>query len=335
MPPPTATAIKPVLVQWILDTRTWYPEATETRQLETHASRALALLTDPERRGVLKYFHVRDAKMALASALLKHLVVSKLAPVPWRSSIITRDERTKPVFRDPATGYSPVSFNVSHQAGIVALVAVAHYPRPYGAAEVGVDVVCTSERRDRDLRILRDESEGWESFVDMHADVFAPAETAYLKYQVLAAIPGLIPPKATLDQIADGKLRAFYALWALREAYVKLTGEALLADWLRELEFRSFRPPRSTAAWDVPPDGENFSGDEDEARAQVIRKVDIYFHGEKLDDVNICLRSMGPDYMICTVVRTPDRKEDALGWKLGPYEILDLDEVLDFAESQV
>lgn len=29
---------EPVLVQWILDTRPWYPEATQTKQLETHVS---------------------------------------------------------------------------------------------------------------------------------------------------------------------------------------------------------------------------------------------------------------------------------------------------------
>jgi len=38
MPPPSETPDGPVLVQWIFDTRTWYPQVTQTKQLETHVS---------------------------------------------------------------------------------------------------------------------------------------------------------------------------------------------------------------------------------------------------------------------------------------------------------
>ena len=290
-------------------------------------------MTDTEQAGVLRYFHVRDAKMALGSALLKHYAVSRLAGVPWPETVITRDKRTKPVWRDPKTGATPVAFNVSHQAGIVALVAVANYntnpsnPADAEAVQVGVDVVCTSERRDRDHQLVRED--GWGRYVDMHADVFAEREASYLKYQVLSAVPGLCPPGATQEQVLDGKLRAFYALWAMREAYVKLTGEALLAEWLGQLEFRNFRPPKPTPAWDVPAHDDEEEGED----AQVIRNIEIRFLGRKLDDINMCLRSMGPDYMICTAVRTPEDKEAGLGWNLGPYEILALEDVLSFAES--
>ncbi|KAK3394018.1 hypothetical protein B0H63DRAFT_459732 [Podospora didyma] len=333
------SATKPVLVQWILDTRTWWPEATETRQLETHAKRALALLTETERAGVLRYYHVRDAKLAVASALIKHYCIGRLVPgggVSWQATSITRNARGKPVYVDPATGTEPVAFNVSHQAGIVALVAVSGYAGP-GSAEAGVDVVCTSERRDRDEKMLAEGSSGgtgpagWHRFVDMHADVFAPGEAAYLKYQVPYSVDALVPPGASAEQVVDARLRTFYALWAMREAYVKLTGEALLAEWLRDLEFRYFRPPRPTPAWSVPArEEEEEEGGQD---AQVINHTEIRFMGKKVDDVNLSLRSMGPDYMICTAVRTPENKTAALGWKLGPYEIITLDEVLDFAES--
>lgn len=334
------TPNKPILVQWILDTRSWFPSATKTCDLEVHASRPLSLLTLTERASVLKYFHVRDAKMALASALIKRYAIARLAGVSWSSvpSGFTRDERTtKPIWRDPSTGKQLVSFNVSHQAGIVALVAVADYPVQSKAEEVqvGVDIVCTSERRDRDQELIK--KEGWGSFVDMHADVFAVGETSYLKYQVLSAVPGLVirddptkPP--TPEQLADGKLRAFYALWALREAYVKLTGEALLAEWLGELEFRYFRPSRPTPAWDVPA-VESKEGEEEEDDAQVLKKFEIRFRGKKIDDVNMCLRSMGPDYMVATAVRTPEEPSVGLGWNLGAYEILALDNLLSFAGS--
>ncbi|KAK4913981.1 hypothetical protein LTR66_017180, partial [Elasticomyces elasticus] len=33
------------------------------------------------------------------------------------------------------------------------------------------------------------------------------------------------------------RMRKFYTSWALKEAYIKMVGEGLLAPWLRELEF--------------------------------------------------------------------------------------------------
>ncbi|KAK4102883.1 hypothetical protein N658DRAFT_494948 [Parathielavia hyrcaniae] len=284
--------------------------------------------------------------MALGSALLKRYAISQLAPqTPWDHITLTRDAHSKPVYIDPATGHQPVSFNISHQAGIVAIVAVANPsppPPPSTAsqtdenlnggdgqqqpAQVGIDVVCTSERRDRDHKAIAED--GWPAFVDMHADVLGPGEVAYLKHRVLAAVPRLVgpppPPPPTAEAVSDGKLRAFYALWALREAYIKLTGEALLAEWLRELEFPAVRPTNPTAGWGVP------AREED---GGVLGRVEILFRGRRVEDVNMSLRSMGEDFMIATAVRTPGRVKEGLGWALGPYEVLSLEEVLRFAEA--
>jgi 4'-phosphopantetheinyl transferase len=38
-------------------------------------------------------------------------------------------------------------------------------------------------------------------------------------------------------------MRLFYSYWALKEAYLKMTGDALLAPWLRTLEFSNVIPP--------------------------------------------------------------------------------------------
>jgi 4'-phosphopantetheinyl transferase len=274
--------------------------------------------------------------MALGSALLKRYTISKLTSTPWSAVTFTRDAHTKPVYVDPATGAQPVSFNISHQAGIVAVVAAVNPPlsnSPDGdgggetqvPAQVGVDVVCTSERRDRDQAMIA--ADGWPAFVDMHADVLSPGEVSYLKHRVLAAVPELVaapPPPPTAEAVNDRKLRAFYALWALREAYVKLTGEALLAEWLKELEFPAVRPSNPTAGWEVPAR---------EDGGEVVRDVEILFRGRRVEDVNMSLRSMGEDYMIATAVRTPGRTEEGLGWTLGPYEVLSLAEVLRFAEA--
>ncbi|KAK4189784.1 hypothetical protein QBC35DRAFT_379453 [Podospora australis] len=313
-----------VIAQWLFDTRPWFPGATETRHLESHATRALSLLTSSERAAVLKYFHLRDAKMAIASALLKHYAIAKLSPTTWSGSVISRGPppHSKPMYTPSSPECNPVSFNVSHQAGLVALVAM-----PSPTTELGVDIVCTSERQDRDLSLLAAKESGWRDFVDMHADVFSPHEVTYLKYQVLSSLTPSKRP-ATPEGVNAWKLREFYALWALREAYVKLTGEALLADWLRDLEFRNFRSPRGTASWDTPAD-EFKEGDE----AEVIRTWDIRRKGQRILDVNMCLRSLGPDYMIATAVKTPHDVQGGLCLRLGAYEHLELEKVLTFAEA--
>ncbi|POS73298.1 phosphopantetheinyl transferase [Diaporthe helianthi] len=323
------TSGKPIIVQWIVDTRDLWPSAEKTAQLETVAARALALLTEDERKAVLRYLFVRDAKMSLASHLVKHYVVSKFCEVPWWETKITRNAKTKPVYVDRATGRSPVEFNVTHQAGLVALVAsYGHEGEGEGEVEgidvdVGVDIVCVSERRDRDHAAIG--REGWPSFVDMHADVFAPSEANYLKYQVLSANPGLLPAGARAEQVTDAKLRFFYTLWCLREAYVKMTGEALLAPWLKVLEFRNFKPPQPTAS---------FQSSNDDG-SDVVDEHDIWFKGGRVEDANVCLRSLGPDYMTCTAVRTPRQKEVGLGLHLGPFEVLRVDDILEFAESRM
>jgi 4'-phosphopantetheinyl transferase len=275
------------------------------------AARALALLSDSERAAVLKYYHVRDAKLSLGSHLLKRYAISRFCKVPWRLATMTRDGRTKPVFIT-ADGDTPLSFNVSHQAGLVALFAVHGYSGP---VDVGVDVVCTSERRSRDHSMIA--TDGWPKFVDVHSDVLSPLEVNYLKYQILASVPGL-QPGATLETIVDFKLRCFYALWCLREAFVKMTGEALLASWLPDLEFRQFRPPAASSSSDEVGDA--------------VTEHDIIFQKAKVENANVCLRALGPDYMTCTAVRTPDSGKDALAFPIEAFTMLNLEEILEFGE---
>ncbi|KAG7101548.1 hypothetical protein HYQ45_008775 [Verticillium longisporum] len=320
---------RPHLVQWILDTRTLWPEATRTKDLEHAASRALALLTPDERAGVLRFYHVRDAKLSLGSHLLKRHAIARFCGVPWSRAVPTRDTPTaKPTWRDPA-GREPLRFNVSHQAGLVALIAV-HDDQDPGALEVdvGVDVVCTSERRVRDRATIA--AEGWPHFVDVHADVFSPREVAYLQHGIMAPVhqlPGRPGGGASADEVADFQLRCFYALWCLREAYVKMTGEALLAPWLRDLEFRGFRAPAAASG------KEGGRLNVDEAEGTAVRQHEIYLEGKKVEDANVCLKSVGPDYMVCAAVRTPGRKGEGLALRLGDFELVRLEELIAFAEA--
>ncbi|KAL2150228.1 hypothetical protein VTH82DRAFT_7904 [Thermothelomyces myriococcoides] len=329
----TSSNAPPILGQWILDTRSWYPEVQTASQLEIHASRAFSLLSSATRSQVLRYVRPADAKMALASALLKHYAVARLsrAPrIPWSRIVATgftaAPGGTKPVFVDPATGAQPVFFNVSHQAGVVAIIAVAAGDKNEGGGgggggggeevQVGVDVVSPAERRARDHRYIADN--GWPDFVDMHAEVLGHGEVEYLKHQVPVAA------SADDDSGNDARLRAFYALWALREAYLKLGGTGLVADWVRDLEFRGFRPPSPTPTWDSP------AREEDD---QILRDIGIWLQGNKIEDVDMCLRSVGPDFMIATAIRTPGKNAAQLGSVLGSYEVLSLEEVLRFAEA--
>lgn len=255
------------------------------------ADKVLTLLPPKEREEVLRYFHVQDAKMALFSRLLKRYAIARYAGVPWEQAVATRNSDTKPVYCAP-DGSEPLIFNVSHQAGLVVLVAVVDPPPGFC---VGVDVVCATERRRRDHEMVR--AEGWPSFVDMHADVLGQAEATALRN--LPQADGL-----------DGPLRRFYALWCLREAYVKMTGEALLAPWLRDLEMRSFCLPSDDGGPAPAPE--------------------VWFRGRPVNNVDLCLVNFLGEFMICTAARMGT---DGMSLSAGDYVVLDVEEVLSFAKG--
>lgn len=288
--------------------------------------------------------------MALVSHLLKHWAVATTCGVPWSQTGLSRDERGKPIFTtrtgsssSTATASQPVVFNVSHQAGLVALIAATKSSTTGDVdgnwqVDVGTDIVCTSERRERDHKMIREK--GWSEFVDMHAEVFGRAETEHLKHgDLLRASSSSSPssstattPSANAASAIDAKLRAFYALWCYREAYVKMTGDALLASWLNDLEFRDFRAPEPG-----PPARANGSLTQQQQvgqpAEQVRRGCEIFLAGEQVNDANVCLRSLGPDFMTCSAVRTPQDNTVAMGIELGPYKWLSLEQILGDAET--
>ncbi|KAL2886868.1 L-aminoadipate-semialdehyde dehydrogenase-phosphopantetheinyl transferase [Ceratocystis lukuohia] len=296
---------KATVVQWVVDTRKLWPSAVQTSDLLHAAKLPLSLLTYAERQKALGFVFAKDAKLSLVSSLLKRLLISRYANVPWSEAHAQPDSHQKPVYRCTATNSEPVAFNISHQDGLVVLAAVCGYPRATendplaGIVEVGVDIVSTSERRSRDLAGLA-ASDAWDSHVDVYAEIFAPAELRYLKS--LCTPPHIAPASS---QEADFRLRYFYALWCLREAYVKMDGQALTAPWITALEFRSFHPP-------VPGTG-------------VVDGFNVCLHGVPVHDARIELRSLGEDYMVATAIRTPARPHAAAGFALGPYLMIDLE----------
>ncbi|RDA85107.1 hypothetical protein CP532_2043 [Ophiocordyceps camponoti-leonardi (nom. inval.)] len=308
------------IIQWALDTRPLWPSATETKDLNEAASREFSLLNEGERQTVLRYHFVKDAKLSLASALLKRLsITTLLADVSWEeSSRWKRDEKTgKPTFDIPPSSCDTqnkkkvMRFNVSHQAGVVVLIASALTTEEEDEKilDVGIDVVCQSERRGRDLTSIA--SEGWSRYVAVHEDVFSPLEASSLR-------------KLDSSSSDDTRLAYFYTLWCLREAYIKMTGEALLAPWLKDLEMRHFSPPPS------PSSSSNQDSNNDD-----YPPLEIWFRGRPVQDVCMRLSSLLDDqYVVSTAVRCPPRLRARVEHQLAlPFTQLVLDEMVAEAEE--
>ena len=195
------------------------------------ARSCLALLPPQDQLSVTRKYHVADARMALASALLKRLFVHTALGLAWRDIAFERRRDAvhgKPSAVLPSGEPAPVEFNLSHQAGLVALVGCTTADGdPEVEVALGVDVVCVNERGG-DMPSIR--RQGFPAWLDTYADVFGAQELSDM------ALPGG-------DALLPAQLRRFYAYWAYKEAFVKLDGDALLATWLRRLEFRNVRAP--------------------------------------------------------------------------------------------
>jgi 4'-phosphopantetheinyl transferase len=86
-----------------------------------------------------------------------------------------------------------------------------------------------------------------------------------------------------------------------------MTGDALLASWLKDLEMHNFAPP------------------EDMEEAQEVR-----LRGKKVEGVDVRLMPLLEEYMISTAVRNGDNGERV---ELGEFQSLDMEEVLAFGEK--
>lgn len=245
-----------------------------------------------------------------------------------------------------------MDFNVSHQAGIVSLIAVVGVGEK-DKVEVGTDVVCWNERLVQDYAHI--EKEGFFEWVDIHRDVFAESEISYMKlapvefglnlagfgkdavsrcqrrHETVALTERGSPIVVESNFIIDLKLRRFYANWCLREAYVKMTGEALLAPWLKELEISDVKAPvakKTTSNLHLSSAGASLEDGEIE------RDFTIHFQGKPVTNVKMELVALGEDYMVGGAVR-PAAKLGEWGLRLGKWEHLDLErDILAFAESR-
>ncbi|KAL8889098.1 MAG: hypothetical protein Q9192_006072, partial [Flavoplaca navasiana] len=204
-------------------------EASHYWAQERDNQHALALLTSEEREKVLRFYHIRDVKLSLGSQLLKHCAVVRNCGVPWSESVISRHENHKPCYVPRNDSGKHLEFNVSHHGSLVALAGCADEN-----IQIGVDVVQIDTIKD----LPRVRQEGWPSWVKTYEAVFSDREVRDITTWV---------PSQSLngDEMLKAKLRHFYAHWCLKEAYVKMTGEALMAPWLQDMEFRNVHVPRT------------------------------------------------------------------------------------------
>ncbi|KAG9552174.1 putative phosphopantetheinyl transferase, partial [Aureobasidium melanogenum] len=329
------------LTCWLIDTRTLWPG----QHIKDAASDILHFLSNDEKDAVLRKIFIADARMSLASALLKRLYISRALSIHWKDVKIARKgdpTHGKPCAVLPDGSFAHIDFNVSHQAGLVSLVGWNPPPGQSQSALVGTDIVCVNERDD--YRTI--DQEGFDAWIDIYEDVFSEAERWDMKYNVdyITLLDGRIIQGDELgrvdrcvqrnkdlnitlpsgeshsfnsDLLIDAKLRRFYSFFCYKEAYIKLAGEALLAPWLKELEFQNVRSPKPGTVARCSTHG---------TWGEKVSDVEVVLHGEKVENVKMTLQAFEENFMLATAV------QGLQNLQAPPFTKLDLEsDVLAFA----
>ncbi|KAJ5988417.1 4'-phosphopantetheinyl transferase A [Penicillium waksmanii] len=323
----------PTLARWYIDVREWEANGLDLPLIET--------LRPAEQQAVRRYHFAADRRMSLASNLLKYLYVHHACGVPWMDILISRTEmpQNRPYYESKTS--TRVEFNVSHQASLTILAgtiapsknllqrqptgatttsATSTIPQPDGEdipfPQLGIDITCINERRNKKPKTLHDFTE----FVTIFSEVFSSTELktmtnpkqALLQARRLGYANSILPehtnPDGTefhsTDSIITYGLRLFYSYWALKEAYLKMTGEALLAPWVKTLEFKNVFPPEPIQLSSYPADSN--SGCQ---WGPIYPHVVVTRDGTELQNVRLQLQAFETDFIIATA---------ALGPQIGP-----------------
>lgn len=250
---------------------------------------------------------------------------------------------------------------------------------PADEIRLGVDVACTNE----DKRTPQDMTTQakFDEWVDIFAEMFSDRERWNMRHAPIH-IPVVERDEgdfwdsdgssvdtgngtSTLDREArliELKLRRFYAYWSLKEAYIKMVGEGLLASWLRELEFLNVVAPPPSVPRQSKHHGPNVNSSSTESPSlkspadaqannnahvnpptpkheadkwtppeRAERGMTTLLRGRKVEDVDIELVAYDEDFMLATAMRGVKEQElqgggpdDRLQWK--HWQRLDIDE---------
>ncbi|KAL1303902.1 hypothetical protein AAFC00_000356 [Neodothiora populina] len=309
---------------WLLDVRALWPGG----KIQDAAADVLELLSPEERETCLRKMFIADARMSLGSALLKRLFISRSLGIPWKQVKIARKgdpTHGKPAALSPDGSFAPIDFNVSHQAGLVALVGCrtgqAREQTTDGLTQVGVDIVCVNERDD--YRTI--DQEGFDGWIDIYEEVFSEEERWDMKFKIdsltlldgrtltgeqigrndrcvhrhrdlTVRLPSGQTETFTSDILIDAKLRRFYTFFCYKEAYIKLAGEALLAPWLKQLEFHNVKSPEPGTVARCSTHG---------VWGEKVDDVEVSLHGKTVSDVRMSIQAFEESFMIATAVRGP------------------------------
>ena len=290
------------MIRWVVDVDQLWPQTSSsatTRPLTVDwapneaVQAALNRLSPNEKAKVLRFYFTSDAKMSLASCLLKRKAITQICEVPWHKATVTLDANKKPCFvpEGDLTTAKTIALNVSHHGGLVALAAC-----PGSTTQLGIDIVSTSP-----ANLATVARQGFETWVRIFDTVFSERE--------LNNIIKFVPPESGDPQAEiAAKVRHFNLHWAMKEAYVKMTGEGLPARWIKDLEFLNVRTPRRAKELNV-----------ESEYGEAISDVEIYLYSERVRDVKLEVQAVRDDAFLA--VAASDQSIDFL-----PYTFLSLDE---------
>ncbi|KAL8694186.1 MAG: hypothetical protein Q9218_001130 [Villophora microphyllina] len=298
--------------RWILDVEPEWSSEENIKPGKDATSRwaqgeaiqhSLSLLPLEERERVLRFYHVRDAKLSLGSQLLKHCAIVRTCQVSWIQSVITKDHNHKPCYIPENTGDTQCKFNVSHHGSLVVLAGCSHKD-----IQLGVDVVQIDAVKDT----FKVRQEGWSSWVKTFEAVFSAREIQDIVVWEPAEC-------LTEEHLLKAKIRHFYAHWCLKETYVKMTGEALMAPWLQDMEFRNVQVPRAASALPTSQPDDNWG--------EIVSDVEIWRSGERVQGVKLELQAFRDDYLIGTA-------SSKLDTPFSRYHLLDLEQDIHSAAAR-
>jgi 4'-phosphopantetheinyl transferase len=211
---------------------------------------------------------------------------------------------------------------------------------------VGVDIVCVNERESATTTI---DMEGFDGWVDIYDSVFSDEERWSMKYDVdkVTLLDGttlnaheigrhdrcisrhksidLTTPTGrkvsfSSELLIDAKLRRFYTYFCYKEAYIKLAGEALLAPWLKQLEFFNVRSPKPGNPARCSTHG---------VWGEEVDDVEVKMHGKPVDDVRMKIQAFEENFMLSVAIQG-----NVEGLKIPPFQTLNLHkDVLAFSND--
>lgn len=326
------------LTRWYMDTR----NLSQTESLPL-----IETLQPPVQTKIRKYYNVADRQMSLASSLLKYLYIHRTCRVPWDKVVVGRtpDPHRRPCYvsTDNGDGDSTplIEFNVSHQASLIALAGCVLpndpefrktsgkispdpniKPTQKSPPQIGIDITCTQERSRRNTSNSPQTVAAMSSFIDIFSEAFSPREIAEMRSNP-ANDPNFSGSsfEGASAKSVQFRLRRFYTYWALKEAYIKMVGEGLLAPWLQELEFMDVHPPqprRRAIHSTSNNEGKNSWGKPES-------DIGIFLHGDKVDGVRMETVAFEDKYIIATSARGTGFGNSPNDAQWGDFRLMDIE----------